>query len=66
MGLEGHRHRFRALLSRPLHDLFEHMTMGAMDAVKVPDAYQRRAEAGRDFFEFLEDLHREQLMAPSF
>ena len=57
MGLEGDRHRLGALLPRPLNDLFEHVAMGAMDAVKVPDADQRRAEAGGDVLEFVEDMH---------
>jgi hypothetical protein len=36
-----------------------------VDAVKVPNAYQRRAEAGGDVLEFVEDMHQEQLLAPS-
>ena len=57
MRLEGHRHRLGPLLPRPLDDLFEHAAMGAMDAVKVPNAHQRRPEAGGNVLEFVEDMH---------
>jgi hypothetical protein len=30
-------------------------------AVKITDAHQRRAEAGGNVFEFVEDLHRRSL-----
>ena len=34
------------------------MAVSAMHAVKVADAHQRRAEVGRNFFEFVKDLHQ--------
>jgi len=61
VGLEGHRHRLGTLLPRPLNDLPEHAAMGTVDTVKVPDAYQRRAEARGDFLEFVEDMHQGSL-----
>jgi hypothetical protein len=39
------------------------MAVGAVDAVKVPDTYQSRAEVWRDILEFVEDLHQELLTA---
>ena len=57
MGLERDRHGLGALLPRALHDLLEHVAVSAMHAVKVPDAHHRRAEVGRNVFEFVEDLH---------
>ena len=57
MRLEADCHRFGILLPRATHNFFEHMAMRAMNAVKVPDAHQRRAEAGGNFFEFVEDVH---------
>ena len=58
MGLEGDCHRLGALLPRAAHDLLQHVAVGAMHAVKVPDAHQRRAEAGGNILEFVEDLHQ--------
>ena len=57
MRLERDRHRFGALLPRALHDLFEHMAVGAMHAVEVPDADHVGPKSGRNIFEFVEDLH---------
>ncbi len=61
MGLEGDRHRLGALLPGAAHDFLEHVTVGAMDAVKIPDAHQRRSVTGGDVLEFVEDLHEPAL-----
>ena len=45
--------RPRAGCDRP-----QNMRMGAMDAVKVPYAQQRRSEVYRNVFKFAKDLHR--------
>src|SRR3954451_12925806 len=57
MRFEAHRHRLRVLLTGATNDFFEHMAVRTMNAVKIPNAHQRRAKAGGNFLEFVEDLH---------
>jgi hypothetical protein len=57
MRLEADCHRFGILLTCATHNFFEHMAMRPMNAVKVSDTYQRWAEAGGNFLEFVEDVH---------
>ena len=66
MGFEGDRHRLGALLPCAAYDLLEYMTVGAVDTVEIPDTHDRRTEVGGNILEFVEDLHREQLLASSF
>jgi hypothetical protein len=57
MGLERDRDRLRLLLARTLGDVLENSFVGAMHAVEVADAHDRRAKVGWNIFEFVEDLH---------
>src|ERR1700674_6058290 len=57
MRFESERHRLKALLPRPGHDVGQHSRMRAMHTIKVTHTQQRGAKAGGDFFEFVKNLH---------
>ncbi len=57
MRLKADRHCFCILLPGAAHNLLEHVAVRTVNAVEIADAYQRGAEVGGNFLEFVEDLH---------
>ena len=62
MRLEGDGDRLGVLLRARCARFPEHSAVRAMDAVKVAHADDRRAEVGRNVFEFVKDLHAVQAL----
>ena len=58
MRLKRHRHGLAPAAACPRNDLAQHVSMSAMQSVKIAHAHQRRAEIRRNIVEFVEDLHK--------